>query len=331
MRRPPSRAPPGGPQRCPPRAPDRRPRRVDRSAASSGRRGAAVRPHPPLSFRSPACPLSSSPTPCPPRRPPRHPRRRPCPSPRPAPLRPVLLTRPLRPTDRVGCGVDPSARPCWVAALSMALTVLGAGPASAHDAFTGSTPANGSTVATTPDSVTLDFEEPPTTIGLTVKVTGPSGDVQQGAATIEGSKVVQALEPGAPAGSYRIAWRVTSDDGHPVSGELTFTSTAANARGATATPLTPGGASATTDASAATPRHHPPPPRPPSQPPRRRRPPAAAARPCPSSSSSSSSSWPPPSPPSSCAAAARPDATPRPGPLGHFTLAMPCPTRWGTA
>lgn len=117
--------------------------------------------------------------------------------------------------------------------------VLAAAPAQAHDAFTGSAPADKATVATTPDSVTLDFEEPPTAIGLTVKVTGPTGDVQDGSPRIAGSTVVQPLLPAAPAGSYRIAWRVTSDDGHPVSGELTFTSSAPNARQATATPQTP--------------------------------------------------------------------------------------------
>lgn len=125
------------------------------------------------------------------------------------------------------------------ALLAVGGLVLGAGPAQAHDAFTGSNPADKATVATTPDAVTLDFEEPPTTIGLTVKVTGPSGDVQDGAPRIDGSTVVQPLLPAAPAGSYRIAWRVTSDDGHPVSGELTFTSSAANARQSTAMPLSP--------------------------------------------------------------------------------------------
>lgn len=133
--------------------------------------------------------------------------------------------------------------------------VLGAAPAQAHDAFTGSTPADKATVATTPDSVTIDFEEPPTTIGLAVKVTGPTGDVQDGSPRIVGSTVTQALLPAAPAGAYRIAWRITADDGHPVSGELTFTSSAPNARQATATPLTPatgsgsGTAGATTSAS----------------------------------------------------------------------------------
>jgi hypothetical protein len=39
--------------------------------------------------------------------------------------------------------------------------------------------------------------------------------------------VTQSLEPGAPAGTYTVLWRVTSVDGHPVSGRFTFTAIAA--------------------------------------------------------------------------------------------------------
>ncbi len=121
-------------------------------------------------------------------------------------------------------------------ALGCIASVASAPTASAHDELTGTAPADASTVATAPDSVVLHFTEPPLTIGLAVKVTGPAGDVQQGAARVDGNDVVQALLPAAPAGAYRVAWRVTADDGHASSGELTFTATADNARVATATP-----------------------------------------------------------------------------------------------
>jgi hypothetical protein len=47
--------------------------------------------------------------------------------------------------------------------------------------------------------------------------------------------VSQDLQPGAPAGSYTVAWRVTSADGHPVSGAFSFTAEP----GATQPPTSP--------------------------------------------------------------------------------------------
>ena len=41
------------------------------------------------------------------------------------------------------------------------------------------------------------------------------------------NRVTQAVQPGAPAGRYTVTWRVTSIDGHPVSGSFGFTATAA--------------------------------------------------------------------------------------------------------
>lgn len=126
-----------------------------------------------------------------------------------------------------------------VSAVALATSVVTAAPASAHDRLTGSSPADGATVASTPDRLVLTFEEAPVTVGLAVRVTGPTGDVQSGAPRVEGSELVQDLLPAAPAGSYRVVWRVTADDGHPVSGSFGFTSGVADTRTPTATPLAP--------------------------------------------------------------------------------------------
>jgi hypothetical protein len=40
--------------------------------------------------------------------------------------------------------------------------------------------------------------------------------------------VVQDLPGSSPAGRYTVLWRVTSADGHPVSGQISFTSRAAS-------------------------------------------------------------------------------------------------------
>src|SRR5690606_32208723 len=61
-----------------------------------------------------------------------------------------------------------------------------------------------------------------------VVVTGPDGVVvSDGPAQLVDTSVVQPLVATLPAGPYTVEWRVTSADGHPLSGALTFTATEA--------------------------------------------------------------------------------------------------------
>lgn len=119
---------------------------------------------------------------------------------------------------------------------SAAVLVAAAGPAAAHDVLTATAPGNGSTVARTPSSVVLTFDAPAIAMGTKISVTGPSGDVGQGGPALVDNTVSQALQPGAPAGPYTVEWRVTSADGHPVSGTFTFTARAAGTSTATGEP-----------------------------------------------------------------------------------------------
>jgi hypothetical protein len=97
-------------------------------------------------------------------------------------------------------------------------------PASAHDSLAGSSPADGATVDVAPASVDLSFTQPPLAIGSQVQVTGPDGGVvNAGDLVLSDTTASQPLAPDLPAGAYRVAWRVTSSDGHPISGELSFT------------------------------------------------------------------------------------------------------------
>lgn len=119
-----------------------------------------------------------------------------------------------------------------VLAAAVAVVALGAGPAAAHDEIVGTTPANGATVDVAPDRVVLTFAEPAIALGTQVVVTGPDGAVvSQGDVTLDGSTVVQALAASRPAGTYHVDWRVTSADGHPVTGTFTFTATNATPAG----------------------------------------------------------------------------------------------------
>jgi len=123
-------------------------------------------------------------------------------------------------------------RPGWrrlVAVLTTAvmLSLLVAAPASAHTSLVATDPADGSTVSATPAAVVLTFSEPAVALGTQVVVTGPQGQASVGAAQLVDATVRQELVAGAPAGRYTVAWRVTSEDGHPISGAVSFTSTAA--------------------------------------------------------------------------------------------------------
>lgn len=118
------------------------------------------------------------------------------------------------------------------------LAVALAGPAHAHNVLESTVPADGATVDTTPAEVVLRFDQPVLGLGAAVRVTGPDGDMQTGAPESIDSAVRQALRPGSPAGRYTVAWRVTSSDGHPITGEFGFTSAAAGTASATASSAT---------------------------------------------------------------------------------------------
>ncbi len=107
-------------------------------------------------------------------------------------------------------------------ACALGLTLLLPAAASAHDVLQATDPGDGATVATLPGTVSLTFSEPPLAMGTQVIVTGPSGDVSEGATSIDGGVVSQALSPSAPGGNYTVTYRVTADDGHPVTGRFTF-------------------------------------------------------------------------------------------------------------
>lgn len=130
------------------------------------------------------------------------------------------------PTDRAA-----ATRALAVAAatlLTLAVLLLGAGRAVAHNTVQSTDPADGSTVATAPDRVTLTFDQPAQALGTEIVVLGPDGVVvSTGAAELVDTSVSQAVTGELPAGTYTVRWRVTSADGHPLSGEFAFTAQAA--------------------------------------------------------------------------------------------------------
>lgn len=100
-------------------------------------------------------------------------------------------------------------------------------PAAAHNALVKTVPANGATVQQVPAEVRLVFDQPALQLGTQVLITGPDGRVERGTPQLVDNDVRQPIAPNAPAGRYDVLWRVTSSDGHPVTGEFSFTARAA--------------------------------------------------------------------------------------------------------
>lgn len=139
-----------------------------------------------------------------------------------------------------------------VVALSFAIgaalvtSVISAAPASAHAVLVRITPDAGAHLTTAPPEVVLEFDEPVSSSFATVVVTSPAGvSAARGGPTVLGTKVTQALSPDMASGDYRIAYRVVSDDGHPVTGESRFTLTLTSPR-SPSTSVPPGSSSVPT-------------------------------------------------------------------------------------
>ena len=122
-----------------------------------------------------------------------------------------------------------------------------AAPAFAHDRLVGTTPASGSSV-TAPSMVQLRFAEKVIATGTRIEVKDPTSKVVSSALTVSGDVVSVRLAQPTTAGTYQVIWRITSDDGHPVSGAFSFR--AAPAAGATTSSSTSTASPSTSSSSA---------------------------------------------------------------------------------
>lgn len=140
------------------------------------------------------------------------------------------------------------ARPAhpWAAALlvllAVAALVLGtAAPASAHASLVGSDPAEGAVLPAQPEQVRLSFSESVALVPDGVRVFDAEGEPVASTATVAGAELAVALGEQVGTGTLVLVWRVVSEDGHPVSGSLTFSVGAPSAQVA----AVPGGEVAT--------------------------------------------------------------------------------------
>ncbi|TQL46920.1 copper resistance CopC family protein [Subtercola boreus] len=108
-------------------------------------------------------------------------------------------------------------------------TLLSSQSASAHDALAASTPAAGETVTTNLEKVSLTFTEAPLSdfeTATIIRVTGPDGvDIVSGEVSIA-DNIITAPVTFEITGDYLLQWQTVSVDGHPISGEFSFSYTA---------------------------------------------------------------------------------------------------------
>lgn len=118
-----------------------------------------------------------------------------------------------------------------------AALALPAGPALAHTALEKSTPASGAVLPAATREVALRFTGDLRAELTAVVLTGPdAADAARGRARVRGGQVVQAVDGPLAPGAWTLAYRVVAADGHPVTGTVAFTVTAAGPTGSPAGP-----------------------------------------------------------------------------------------------
>lgn len=126
-------------------------------------------------------------------------------------------------------------------ALSAAVVLGVAVPASAHDVLIGSNPAADSSIEQLPESFSITMNEPLLDLagdasGFAIQVIDAEGAYYgDGCLAIDDATLAMGATLGEP-GSYTFRWQAVSQDGHPVSGEFTFTWTGADATPGSAQP-----------------------------------------------------------------------------------------------
>jgi methionine-rich copper-binding protein CopC len=116
-----------------------------------------------------------------------------------------------------------------VLVISLATAAMaGAGVASAHATRVATDPVENAELTQTPQKVSATFNEALQTQFAAMTVVGPDGNLwSTGDPTVDGAVVSVGVRPLGPVGTYTVNYRVTSADGHVVSGSWSFKLTVA--------------------------------------------------------------------------------------------------------
>jgi methionine-rich copper-binding protein CopC len=127
-----------------------------------------------------------------------------------------------------------------------ALSLATAGNASAHATRIATDPAEHAALAASPQRVSATFNETLQQTFADMTIVGPDGNLwSTGDAQVQGAVIGIDVRPLGPAGTYTVNYRVTSADGHVVSGSWSFELTVAGS----GTPGPPAGAASGSDGS----------------------------------------------------------------------------------
>ncbi|MBE1550487.1 hypothetical protein GGC64_004527 [Mycobacterium sp. OAS707] len=116
----------------------------------------------------------------------------------------------------------------FLAALVLAISLTaaamaGAGVASAHATRLATDPVENSELTKAPEKVSATFNEALQQSFAAMTVVGPDGNLwSTGDPHVDGAVVSVGVRPLGPSGTYTVNYRVTSADGHVVSGSWSF-------------------------------------------------------------------------------------------------------------
>ena len=104
-----------------------------------------------------------------------------------------------------------------------AVVLLGlVGPAAAHATLVSTDPTQGEVLEEAPERVVLTFDEAVRGVPDAVQVFDAQGVLVPATAAVRGAELEVVPDEPLGEGTTVIAWRVVSEDGHPISGSLTF-------------------------------------------------------------------------------------------------------------
>ena len=140
---------------------------------------------------------------------------------------------------------------CGLLALAgvLAVETVTAGRVMAHATLESASPADGSMLTAAPDHVELVFSENVGKPAALAVLDGSGNELEGGKLEVVDDTMRRSYDPAAfTPGVYAISYQVTSADGHPIAGTLTFM---VHGEGEAATPVPP--VSSSTDTTDATP------------------------------------------------------------------------------
>ncbi|WP_406045875.1 copper resistance protein CopC [Micromonospora sp. NBC_00898] len=140
----------------------------------------------------------------------------------------------MRPPSR------PAARIAGAVLAAVMALLISATPAWAHNSLRAATPAQDARLTAPPTEITLEFVQRLDPTFTTIVLTDPARrKVPTGAPAVDGVNGAVAIAQPLGNGTYTVAYRVVSADGHPVQGSYQFTvadpTATANPAAATAT------------------------------------------------------------------------------------------------